>query len=246
MRIGSAEFEGAHALSISYEALGPGQVATATTPTFSPRDVLDMRTYDLMATPLVYPGQTIAARVVAPSTNRGAVTVRLRLRVYDDHDDLTDVDGEPVTIAPGQEAQLRWTVPEFDGQPIGEIGLAIAAEGRRADGSILVDFVRWDGTPALTLHRPKGDSDFWRMSWVNGVSFFSKRFPPSFRISQGQGRGDHYPRHSPVDRLHRPVSHHHPSRRIRWRCRTRSGPETILWGPFHARRPVGTRASARR
>ena len=54
---------------------------------------------------------------------------------------------------------------------------------------MLVDYLRWDGAPELTLHRPKGDGDFWRMSWVNGVSFFSKRFPPSFRISQDRGEG---------------------------------------------------------
>jgi ADP-ribosylglycohydrolase len=189
VRIGNAEFDNSRALSIAYEALGPGQVAVVTTPTFSPREMLNMRTYDLMATPLVYPGQTISARVVGHVANRGAVTVRLRLRVYDERDELRDVDGEPVTVAAGQDALLRWRVPEFDGQPIGEIGLAIAAEGRRSDGEILVDFVRWDGAPALTLRRPKGDCDFWRMSWVNGVSFFSKRFAPSFRISQDSGEG---------------------------------------------------------
>ena len=189
VRIGNAEFENSRALAIVYEALGPGQVAATTTPTFSPRDMLNMRTYDLMATPLVYPGQTISARVAGDEANRGAVTVRLRLRVYDGRDELTDVDGAPVTVAPGEEALLQWVIPEFDGQPIGEIGLAVTTEGRRADGRILLDFMRWDGAPALTLHRPKGDGDFWRMSWVNAVSFFSKRFPPSFRISQDKGEG---------------------------------------------------------
>ena len=164
-------------------------MAVATTPTFSPREMLNMRTYDLMATPLVYPGQTISARVVGHVANRGAVAVRLRLRVYDGRDELTDVDGAAVAIAPGQEARLQWVIPDFDGQPIGEIGLAIAAEGRRADGSVLLDFMRWDGAPTMTLHRPKGDCDFWRMSWVNAVSFFSKRFPQSFRISQDEGEG---------------------------------------------------------
>src|SRR5690606_20290747 len=51
VRIGNAEFGGSRALSIGYEALGPGQVAAATSPTFSPREMLDMRTYDLMASP---------------------------------------------------------------------------------------------------------------------------------------------------------------------------------------------------
>ena len=110
------------ALSIAYEALGPGQVAVATTPTFSPREMLDMRTYDLMATPLVYPGQTIRARVVADTKPIAVPSpVRLRLRVYDGRRSSSrDVDGEPVTVAPGEDALLEWRLPDFDGQPIGE------------------------------------------------------------------------------------------------------------------------------
>ena len=45
------DLEGARALAVCYEGLAPGQTAAITTPTFSPREVLDMRTYDLMATP---------------------------------------------------------------------------------------------------------------------------------------------------------------------------------------------------
>jgi ADP-ribosylglycohydrolase len=189
VRVGNVEFGGSRALSIGYEALGPGQVAVATSPTFSPREMLDMRTYDLMATPLVYPGQTVKARVAAPASNAGVVSVRLRLRVYGDRDALNDVDGEAVTLAPGADTVLEWTLPEFDGQPIAEIGFSITATGKRADGSVLVDYLRWDGAPSVTLKRPSGDCDFWRMAWVNGVDFFSKRFPQSFRISQNSGEG---------------------------------------------------------
>ncbi len=189
VRTGNVAFENARALSIDYDALGPAQVAVVTTPTFSPREMLNMRTYDLMATPLVYPGQVASARVIAEPGNRGAVTVRLRVRVYDSRDELRDVDSDPLVLAPGEEARLEWTLPPFDGQPIGEIGVVVAADGRRADGRVLLDFLRWDGPASLTLHRPKGDGDFWRMSWVNAVSFFSKRFPPSFRISQTHGEG---------------------------------------------------------
>lgn len=187
--IGNAEFEGSRALTIDYEALGPGQVAAATTPTFSPREMLDMRTYDLMATPLVYPGQVVKARVKAGNGNGGSVDVRLRIRVYNERDQLTDIDGEVVNIAPGSEVVLAWTLPDTGGQPIAEIGLAITGSGKRADGRLLVDYLRWDGTPALTLRRPAGDCDFWRMSWVNGASFFSKRFPQAFRIAQNVGEG---------------------------------------------------------
>jgi ADP-ribosylglycohydrolase len=189
VRIGNAEFEGSRALAIDYEALGPAQVAAVGSPTFSPREMLNMRTYDLMATPLLYPGQVVKARVAADAGNRGEIEIRLRARVYDANDQLHDIDGEAQTVAAGGEATLEWRLPDTGGQPIAEIGLAISAAGNRADGRLLVDYLRWDGAPALTLRRPEGDCDFWRMSWVNGASFFSKRFPAAFRISQNRGEG---------------------------------------------------------
>jgi ADP-ribosylglycohydrolase len=189
LRVGNAAFGDGRALEIAYAALAPGQVAAATTPTFAPPGVLEMRTYELMATPTVYPGQTVRARVVAPADNRGAVEARLTLKVFGDKDRLRDVDGEPVTLAPGAETVLEWCLPDFDGQPIGEIGVAVATAAQRADGRVLVDWLRWDGAPEVTLRRPKADGDFWRMAWVNGVSFFSKLFPPSFRVSQAVGEG---------------------------------------------------------
>lgn len=177
------------ALAARFEALGPGQVAAVTTPVFSPREVLKMKVYDLMATPLIYPGQVLEAGVAADASNMGAMSVSLRLRVYDEHDNLRTVDSAPVALQPGDASVLRWTVPDLKGQPIAEIGVAITASGKRADGRIVIDHVRWSGTPLLTLQRPEGEGTFWRMAWVNGVSFFSKRFPPSFRISQDRGDG---------------------------------------------------------
>ena len=48
-----------------------------------PPDVTRMRTYELMATPLVYPGQTVSARVIADPRQCGATSqVALRLLVY--------------------------------------------------------------------------------------------------------------------------------------------------------------------
>lgn len=189
VRLSNVEFEESRALAVGFEAIGPGQSVAVTTPTFAPRDVLNMRTYELMATPLVYPGQLVRARVVADKANIGAVTARLRARVYNEVDELRDVDSDGKVLKPGESAILEWRLPEFGGQPIGEIGIALAADGRRADGRVLLDYLRWDGTPAVTLRRPVGDSDFWRRAWVNGVSFFSKRFAPSFRISQDRGEG---------------------------------------------------------
>ncbi|SHG29411.1 ADP-ribosylglycohydrolase [Kaistia soli DSM 19436] len=180
---------GGRALAIAYRGLGPGQIAAATTPTFSPPEVLAMRTYELMATPLVYPGQKLQAAVATDAGNLGAVDVGFRLKVYGAEDVLQTVDGPTIRLAPGAEGHLDWVLPDFGGQPIAEIGFVIRAEGSRADGAVLVDHVRYGGTPELQLRRPDEPSDFWRMAWVNGASFFSKRFPQSFRLSQDRGEG---------------------------------------------------------
>jgi hypothetical protein len=131
----------------------------------------------------------VRARLAAPAANRSAVEVRLRLRVYDEHDQLRDVDGQPVRLEPGSQTLLEWQLPEFGGQPIGEIGIAITGTGRRADGVVLLDYLRWDGAPSVTLRRPAGEGEFWRRGWINAVDFFSRRSPPSFRVSHNEGEG---------------------------------------------------------
>jgi len=164
-----------------------GDPVTATTPTFSPPDVLRMRTYDLMATPLVYPGQTISARVEA-GANAGPVVVALRVRRYGEDDALVAVDGEAATLDPGETATLAWTIPDCGGQPIAEIGLLVTpADGNGA--TVYLDRMGWSGTPDLTLRRPDRPGDFWRRAWVNGADLFSKRFRQSFHISQDRGEG---------------------------------------------------------
>lgn len=188
-RVRNVVFESGRALAIGYDALGPGQEVSATTPSFSPPDLLSMRTYDLMATPLVYPGQTVTARLIASPGNKEAVATKLRLRVYDDNDQLRVVDGEEQILSPGDETILEWRLPEFDGQPIAEIGVVVTAVGRSANGEVLLDYLRWDGAPQVTLHRPAGNGNFWHMAWVNGVDFFSRKFPQSFRISQSHAEG---------------------------------------------------------
>lgn len=188
-QVSSIATDSGRALAIRYSALAPGQKAAAMTPVFSPPELLKMRTYDLMATPLVYPGQTVRARVMAPADNNGNVAVALTIRHYDGSDQLVPVEGPAETLAPGGETVLEWRLPATGGQPIAELGLVIRPDGKRADGAVLVDYMRFDGTPDMVLQRPSGDGDFWRKAWVNGVSFFSRNFPASFRISQSDGEG---------------------------------------------------------
>lgn len=187
--VGNRVVPGGRALALAFRGVGPGQVAAATTPTFTPPEVLNMRTYELMATPLLYPGQTLSAVLSAEAGNTAPVEVAFRLKVYGADDHLKTVDGPSVRLLPGEEGALDWVLPDFGGQPIAEIGFTIATDAPRADGAVLIDRLAWSGTPELNLRRPDEPSDFWRLAWVNGASFFSKRFPQSFRISQDRGEG---------------------------------------------------------
>jgi ADP-ribosylglycohydrolase len=189
LSVEQGEVAGAPALALRFKGLARGRSAAALTPTFSPPNVVDMRTYDLQASPRVYSGQTVEARVIADSGNTSPVTIALRIKVYGRDDRLEDFDGPPLDLAPGAEGILRWTLPDLDGQPIQQIGLSLTSGGARADGTVWLDHLSWEGAPKLSLRRPKQPSAFWRQSWVNNVSFFSKNFAAAFRISQDRGAG---------------------------------------------------------
>lgn len=176
-------------LALEFRALAPGQQLSATTPTFSPPNTPLMPTYELMATPLVYSGQWLEARVSAPASNSAAVTACLRIRVYSKGDALRDIDGPCQTLVPGASAILRWQLPDTGGQPIQQLGFTLTTDAPQANGAVLVDAVRWEGPPKLHLRRPDEAGDFWRAAWINSVSIFSKNFPMAFRISQSVGDG---------------------------------------------------------
>ncbi len=181
-------FEANRALELRFAGLG-ADPAVALTPTFAPPDVTRMRTYELMATPLIDSGQRVQARVVAHSQNAGEVAVGLRALVYDEADRLDVIESESIALAPGEETVLDWRVPDTDGQPIQSIGIASRSPGGTQDGAIVLDWLRWDGPPDTRLGRPKASGDFWRRAWVNAVDTFSNGFPQAFRISQDRGEG---------------------------------------------------------
>src|SRR5580704_14542905 len=68
LAVAQGERSGQPALALRFKGLARGRSAAALTPTFSPPEVVNMRTYDLQASPRVYPGQIVTARVVAEDT----------------------------------------------------------------------------------------------------------------------------------------------------------------------------------
>ena len=118
---------GRRSLAIRYR-LTPGLGAHVATPTFIPPDALD-NYYTLLASPTLYPGQTVRAEVAADDACIGDATYGLYLTTYDARDEPIRVYGPEIAIQPGVRSSLSWLIPDIDSQPVGEIGIALRASG---------------------------------------------------------------------------------------------------------------------
>ena len=197
---------GDRSLAIRFHRLATGRIARVATLTFIPSkeiaDYFDERGYRLLASPTLYPGQVVRARLVAAATNAETVTLRLYARHYNENDALEIIGGEPVQAAPGAEIMLSWRVPETGNQPIACIGIEIAGENG-ASGSVYLDWLGWDGAPNMQLNRPRiSDAGreqrlrpkFWKKAWIYALDS-SERFDSwdywtqAYRLIQNEGRG---------------------------------------------------------
>jgi ADP-ribosylglycohydrolase len=162
--------------------------ASVSTPTFILPSELDMPGYALVASPTLYAGQTVRARLSAAEDTR----VQLFIRVYNEADELTQIDGPAVDLAADAFALGTWVLPPTGGQPIAEIGIAYAGE---TAVTVYLDSLGWDGAPDLTLTRPgdgKNPTDpplVWRRAWVDGLDLWEKFWPEPYRLIQNSGRG---------------------------------------------------------
>lgn len=181
--------DGHRSLAIDFRRLAPGRVARVATPTFFDKDVFTMPIYQLLACPTLHSGQVVEARVEAGQDVKD-VAVRLYASVYDARDELVPIFGERQKLRSGDEAVLRWQIPDTRGYPIFEIGLELETEQPLgADGTLYLDYLSWSGAPEVSLHRPDNNlSTMWKHAWVNNASQFQTRWE-GLRVSNGQGIG---------------------------------------------------------
>ncbi|KXL46581.1 hypothetical protein M433DRAFT_160304 [Acidomyces richmondensis BFW] len=181
-------------LSIRFTGLtGPDPIEILT-PTFTPPEIVKMRhLYELMASPLVYPGQTVKAALRYSRRSTANVEVCLGLKVYTGNDELkTVVESTMTPVAPGEQKILEWTIPDdMDSQPIQKLGIFVSAPSGHVDGTVWLVYLQWTGIPQFTLRRPHiGKGKFWREAWINNVSKFQKwSHGPSFYLAQNDGEG---------------------------------------------------------
>ncbi len=200
---------GERSLAIRYQRLAPGRVSRVRTHTFIPADTGDLGHYALLASPSLYPGQTVAAAVQADPANTEPVQARLYIRVYEAAgtahfsigpealkameravDALVPIYGPAATLTPGARHEFSWVVPETEGRPIAEIGLEIApVEGYVPAGSVYLDYLTWSGAPNVRLGKPAKFGKMWSLAWTNGVDDWWPWWPLGLRLMHNEGTG---------------------------------------------------------
>ena len=76
-----------------------------------------MTDYALLASPTLYPGQKVQARVVADGNNNGAVACRLFVRTYNANDELAINRGPETVLRPGSDHEFEWRLGDTGGSP---------------------------------------------------------------------------------------------------------------------------------
>ena len=178
---------GQRALALHY-ILEANATTSALTPTFIPKESMDMPGYGIVASPTLYPGQTVRAELVADARNSRSIDVGVQVQSYGGEDTVVDIHGTAYTLMPGKTIQLEWQVPDLRGAPITQIGIFISST-ESAEGVLYLDHLSWDGSPNITFTRPLAPGQMWKRQWVNAADFFENGFDDAFRVIQNRGRG---------------------------------------------------------
>lgn len=155
------------------------------TPTFIPAEAIAVPGYELLASPTIYPGQTITAQLAADESNHGSIPVSLAVQIYDGDDIPQTLVSTPVDLNAGKTRILTWTVLETSGLPLFAVGLHAGDDS----GTFYLDYLDWNGEPDVVLARPPGNGTMWRRAWVDAVDSFDPRSPDAYRIVQNSGTG---------------------------------------------------------
>ena len=181
---------GSRCLAIRYNQLAVGRMARVGTPTFIPPEAIDMPGYQLMASPTLYSGQTVRARLTADEANRQTVTCTLYIQVYGADDVPVMRRGETHEVSPDGEVIFNWRVDPTDGAPIAAVGIEVSSDAG-ASGVVYLDYLTWDGAPEVSLIKPSSGGTMWKRAWIDAVdnAITSRSDLTGYRIMQNHDTG---------------------------------------------------------
>lgn len=172
------------------------------TQVFTPLDVLAVkRDYELMACPLLSPGQTLTAVLSSPPSNHHPINASVLLKAYDFDDSLIPSSSPSISVAPGQKQTITWKIPfSLENKPIQQLGIALSAEPATT-GTVYLHSIKYTGSPCMTLSRPPPitgpglssvPETMWQYQWVSSIHKVHTKFGPSFFLAQDKGEGLFY------------------------------------------------------
>jgi hypothetical protein len=144
----------------------------------------------MAASPTLYSGQTVQARVAAEENNASPAAVGLYVRVCGKDDALEILRGPVTSLTFGADECLAWEIPDTDGRPICEVGIEVGDSS--GSGTVFLDRLTWGGPPRVTLKQPQDGGDAWRHAWVNAVDHFEHRgvwVGMTYKLLQNEGIG---------------------------------------------------------
>jgi hypothetical protein len=183
--------EGQRSLALHFGAVASQDMVRIATPTFIPSvtaaDYFDSTSYPLLASPTLYPGQQLRARVSLDPKSAGSTT-NLYIKTYDANDHLVYHDGPRARLEPGLAQTLEWTLPDFQGMPIAYVGVALTRT-QAGQGTLYLDYLTWNGVPRTRLVPARGGGRMLRRAWVHSLDCFEDHGPEGFGLIQNRGRG---------------------------------------------------------
>lgn len=184
---------GKRSLELSFRHTASGQVSRAGTPVFIPaletKHYFENPGYQLLASPAVYPGQTLTAWVSAAEENTGEVEAGLYLQYYDCEDQLQRVSGPSVRLLAGEEAEITWKMDDRAMTPIAWVGIEISS-AVALEGKLYLDALGWQGSPDVEFVHGEGSGEMRRAAWVDGLDQGVQPWDQEhLRLVQNEGRG---------------------------------------------------------
>jgi ADP-ribosylglycohydrolase len=180
---------GQRSLAIHFRHLAPGRCARVATATFIPPEMVSLEgSYDLLASPTLFSGQIVRAKLSADEGNLIPVNCYLYFRTYSVGDQLKRSYSPVVPLEPASDKKLKWMIPDTGGEPIAEIGVELSAS-KVTSGTVYLDYLTWDGVPNTVFSRPLDGGRLWRRAWIHGVDQCDSLEGESFRIIQNEGTG---------------------------------------------------------
>lgn len=164
---------------------------SVTTPTFVNADDRKMPGYSLIASPTLYPGETLRILLTAADENTTPLKIRPLLRFYNTEDQPAERTGADYVLAPGKAQEISWQVPDLHNQPIYAVGIQADPS---TGGTLYLDTLTWNDTVKTTFARPQSGVSFpgpsiWREAWVKALDQWETWSQDPFKLIQNNGRG---------------------------------------------------------